>query len=118
MKRDIELIRHLLAYVEQQPAGAYISQVSVPDEFDGPTVGEHIALLIDRGLVEGEVYQVKGPSFMIMRLTWEGHDFLQSVQNETVWRKVLEKGKELGGTLTLEIAKELGSKYLKELAGL
>ena len=29
MKRDMNLIRHLLAFVEEQPAGAVIQQVSV-----------------------------------------------------------------------------------------
>ena len=118
MKRDINLIRHLLIYVEEQPAGTIIQQVTVPEGTDGPTTGEHIDLLIERGLIEGKVLDVISPSFIIQRLTWDGHDFLQAVHNDTVWKKILGKAKDLGGSMTLEIAKELGKKYLMELAGL
>ncbi|TFH14949.1 MAG: DUF2513 domain-containing protein [Lentisphaerales bacterium] len=117
MKRDMNLIRHLLAYVEEQPAGSIVQQVTVPDGTDGPTVGEHIDLMIERRLIEGDVVDVNAPAFVIQRLTWEGHDFLQAVQNDTVWQKILGKAKDLGGSMTLEIAKELGKKYLMEIAG-
>ena len=118
MKRDMNLIRHLLAFVEEQPAGAVIQQVSVPDGTDAATVGEHIDLLIEQGLIEGQVIDVNAPAFVIQRLTWEGHDFLQAIQNEKVWKKILGKAKELGGSMTLELAKELGKKYLMEVAGI
>ena len=118
MKRDMNLIRQLLAYVEEQPAGTIIQQVTVPDGTDGSTVGEHIDLMIERGLIDGNVYDVNAPVFLIQRLTWEGHDFLQAVQNDTVWKKILGKAKDLGGSMTLEIARELGKKYLMELAGI
>ena len=118
MKRDMSLIRELLMYVEQQPADGVIQQVLVPDGIDPGTVGEHIELLIERGLVEGEVIDPRSPSFASKRrLTWEGHDFLAAIRNDTVWRKILAKARELGDSLTLEVAKELGKTYLLELAG-
>jgi len=113
----MSLIRHLLSYVEGQPAGSIIEQVTVPEGTSGSAVGEHIALLVEHGLIEGEVVDVNAPLFVIQRLTWEGHDFLQAIQNDKVWNKILAKAKTLGGSMTLEIAKELGTKYLKELAG-
>lgn len=118
MKRDMTLIRHLLSYIEEQPAGSIIQQVSVPDGTDSPTVGEHIAILIEHGLLEGHVLDVNAPAFIIQRLTWEGHDFLQAIKNDTVWKRILGKAKELGGSMTMEIAKKLGEKYLAELAGI
>lgn len=117
MRRDMSLIRHLLGYVEAQPAGSIIQEVTVPEGTSGSAVGEHIALLVEHGLIEGEVVDVSAPMFIIRRLTWPGHDFLQAIQNDTVWEKILAKAKALGGSMTLEIAKELGTKYLKEIAG-
>ena len=122
MKRDMDFIRHLLTYVEEQPAGSIIQADSLIPKFstqggmDAPTIGEHVALLIEQGLIEGRVYDVAAPLFVVQRLTWEGHDFLQAIQNDTVWKKILVKAKELGGSMTLELAKELGKKYLIELA--
>lgn len=114
----MNLIRDLLAFVQEQPAGKLIQQVNAPEGIDPSTVGEHIDLLVEHGLIEGEVMDVNSPAFIIQRLTWEGHDFLQAIQNETVWKKVLGKSKDLGGAMTLEIAKSLSKKYLMELAGL
>jgi hypothetical protein len=114
----MNLIRHLLIYVQEQPAGEIIQKISLPEEVDNAIVGEHIALLIKHGLIEGDVLDVTEPAFVIERLTWEGHDFLQAILNETIWKKITGKAKELGGSMTLEIAKELGKKYLQELAGI
>jgi len=118
MKRDMSLIRDLLIFLEKQPAGEVTMTVEVPNGTDGATVGEHVQLLIDRDLVDGEVVSIAEPSFMIYRLTWDGHDFLQAITNDTVWKKILAKAKELGGSMTIEIAKELGKKYLMEMAGI
>ena len=117
MKRDMGLIREILIYVELQPAGQPIQTIATNCD-DSATVGEHIQLLIGANLLEGEVVSLTEPAFIINRLTWEGHDFLQAIHNDTVWRKIIAKAKELGGSLTLEIAKELGKKYLADLAGI
>jgi hypothetical protein len=116
MKRNMNLIRHILTYIEDQPAGEPIQTMMVPEDIDSPTLGEHIELLIDQGLIEGDVLDVSTPIFMIHRLTWDGHDFIQAIKNDSVWNKIMNKTKELGGSMTLEIAKELGKKYLLELA--
>jgi hypothetical protein len=46
------------------------------------------------------------------------YDFLEAVRNDTVWKKILGKGKDLGGAMTLELTKELSKQYLREIAGL
>lgn len=117
MKRDMSLVRHLLQYIEAQPAGSTIQTVDVPDGTDAATAVEHLQLMIDHGLIDGQVLDASHPAFIIEKLTWQGHDFLQAVMNDTVWRRITSKAKELGGAMTLDIAKELGMKYLKELAG-
>lgn len=117
MKRDLSLVRHILSYLEQQPAGTVTQQISVPQGTDNATLGEHVELMIKRGLLEGDVRDVGVPIFVVERLTWEGHDFLQAIQSDTVWKRILGKATELGGGMTLEIAKALGRKYHTELAG-
>jgi hypothetical protein len=69
-------------------------------------------------LLDCEIDQPTLPDFIIHRLTREGHDFLQAIRNDTVWNRIMSKAKELGGALTLEIATELGKKYLEEIAGI
>jgi hypothetical protein len=47
-------------------------------------------------------------------LTWEGHDFIEAVRNETVWRKAFGIITEKGGGFTLEMIKELLKRLLAE----
>ena len=101
----------------RRPAPAAQCSSRLPEGMtaDAATVGEHIELLMEQELLKGEVLDASSAIFVIQGLTWEGHDFLQAIQNDTVWKNILSKSKALGGAMTLEIAKELGTKYLKEL---
>lgn len=103
MKRDMELIRALLLRTE----GAEVDLSSWTDE----QVVYHEVLLIDAGLVEGEKLQTMGapPQAMIFRLTWEGHDFIDSARNESMWKGALQTVGEKVGTVSLGILAE----YLK-----
>lgn len=119
MKLDMTLVREILDYVEDRPAGELIQSVAVNCD-DLHTVAEHLRLMIDEGLLDGEVHidREQGSRFLIEGLTWSGHELLQAIRNETVWKKVSAKATAVGGGLTLAIAKELGQQYLKELFGL
>ena len=119
MKRDMALVREILVFVEAQPAGELIQDVSVNCD-DKHVLAEHIRLMIQAGLLDGEarVDREQGSHVLIEGLTWEGNDFLAAIRNDTVWNRLLAKAKEIGVAMTLELAKELGKKYLRELAGL
>jgi hypothetical protein len=81
----------------------------------------HVQLLIDVGLVEGVV--MKGPQgaltgAMVSRLTWAGHDFLQSVRDDTVWKKAKKQVLKPGASWTFDILKEWAKYELKKKLGL
>ena len=56
--------------------------------------------------------------FIATRLTWEGHEFLDSIRNDTVWKKIKDTVKEKGVQLSYEILKALAVDYCKGLIGL
>lgn len=114
----MSLMRSILLYVEERPAGEVLTQVSVPAGHAAADVAEHIELLIQEGLLDGTVYHVSDPRFTIQKLTWQGHDFLSATRDETVWRKVLSKASELGGAMTIHLAVDLAKQYIREKAGL
>ena len=48
-------------------------------------------------------------------MTWEGHDFLDSIKNEKIWKKAKEIIKEKGGSVPFEVLKSLILKVSKEI---
>lgn len=119
MKRDMTLVREILSYLETQPAGKPIQQITVSCD-DLATLAEHVSIMIEAGLLDGEVHgdAEQGWFFIINKMTWEGHDFLSTIKNDKVWKRVLSKIKELGTDLTLDIVKELAKSYLKQEVGI
>ena len=57
-------------------------------------VAGHVELLLDAGYVEGKIDRyISGepPDFVVSRLTMNGHDALDAIRSDTVWRKTKEK---------------------------
>src|ERR1039457_1453359 len=93
MKRDMELIRQVL-----QSAEALEFEDGEPSEpYRAKTVDEayQIALMQDAGLVvTGNPTTIAGGiphEESIIRLTWAGHDFLDSTRDSKIWNKAKEQ---------------------------
>ncbi len=115
MKRDMELIRLLLLEVEQGKASAGLEAYSDEQQ------SYHAALLVEKGLVEGEVVRNNHgfPTVAAMiHLTWEGHDFLDSARNETIWKKAIALVKSKGVEASIELMKQLLVQLTKSELGL
>jgi hypothetical protein len=63
-----------------------------PDE-----VRYNMRLLVEAGFLDMTKTQFTG-SFNIRGMTWAGHDFLDSVRDEQVWRKTKEGALKAGGS--------------------
>jgi hypothetical protein len=119
MRRNLDTIRKLLDLVEEQPAGQPLTTFS--GDFDNtPTeVVEHLELMIDAGLIEGEAHtdprMEGGGIFVIHKLTWSGHDFLNAARNDDVWnatkRRIGKAGSWTFG-LVLEILKQEAKRHM------
>lgn len=77
-----------------------------------PVVAEHVRLLVESNFVEATPSDL-GP--LPVRLTMKGHDFLESIRNETVWNTVKSQVRDKGGSATLEIIKALAVQALTHL---
>jgi hypothetical protein len=119
VRRDPDLIRQILLSAESTPANKP-PVLKVPG-VDQDVLYEHLELLIEQGLLEGSVLLSSagyGPRIFkvhITRMTAGGHDFLDSVRNDQVWKKVLKRVAEKGGSASIEILVMLGKQYAKEL---
>jgi hypothetical protein len=103
MKRDMELIRKILIAIEQSPSASPPSEVQElqMEGYSEEEVGYHALLIIEAGLAKGKDITGSGlgPRGLITRLTWQGHEFLDAVQDDTRWAKARAIVKEQAGSV-------------------
>ncbi|MNV92171.1 hypothetical protein D3C71_1867370 [compost metagenome] len=85
-------------------------------------ISYHVRLLMEIGLIEGKIQSLiggGGPSdFAIIRLTWSGHEFLDSIRNDTVWNKTKEAFASKGLDMTFDSIKTVASWCLTSMLDL
>lgn len=92
MKRDMELVRSILLEVESCTGlPQSIPKIEIADH-EGVAIDHHINILRDAALVDWEAADetagMERREFRGLRLTWQGHEFLDNARNEGVWRRV------------------------------
>ena len=114
MKRDMDLVRLLLLDVEGEEKPDLTAYTAEQRTY-------HMTLLIEAGLVDGAVArdrQGRPMDVHAIKLTWEGHELLDNARNNAIWRKTIETVKSVGGTVSLEILKDMLVKTARECLGL
>ena len=84
MKRDMDLVREILITIEE-------GNLALDGlEYDQDQIYLHVELMKEHGLVEAVIVpDIDGAEHKILlcsvkRLTWEGHDFLESARDESI----------------------------------
>lgn len=120
MKRDLKLVRMILLDVEATAPGEVI-QGFTEEGYDERTIAEHVRLLIDADLLEGEIVRQFGTSahgYAVTGLTWQGHEFLANAKNDTVWKKVIAEAESKGASVSMTVLNGLLTKAAQKYAGL
>ena len=116
MKRDMELIRKILFFLESRTF--LKAELDLPIEgYKRDDIRYHILLLAQAGLIDFEPEKTKSGRIIrphVLGLNWAGHEFLDSVRSEKVWKKLLKFAKDKGGSLPFDLLKTLGSELIKE----
>lgn len=122
MRRDDELIRRLMLRLEDMPPGITTLGGELSDvEPDSAKLAEHLQLLIDHNFIEGRNSGGLMPgadAFVVVRITAGGHDFINALRNDTVWRKTKDKVASVGGSVSLGTLTEVASAVAKGLLNL
>ncbi len=90
-------------------------------KYDLPTRAHHIAIMQEAGLIIALVSNdEKGiPSKgAILRLTWQGHDFIDAARDDTIWKKVREKVMRPAASFTFGILVQALKYEIKSRLGL
>ena len=117
MKRDMDLIRKMLLAIEADEHG-FAPKIEI-NGYTEEEIGYHAVLLGEAGLVK--VCDVTGlgnksPEAIITRLTWAGHEFVDSARENQRWNLAKDLINKVGGAsiqiwvivLTELIKKNLG----------
>ena len=111
MKRNMDLILKILQDLEvhckpskdsRLPKFPPTYKLNKDDYVDFPEYSdellmEHCRLIVDRGLAEIDPKDTYGYSFV--RLTWEGHDFVDNASDSSLW----QVAKSIAGNMSFKV---------------
>lgn len=92
MKRDMELIRKLLLYVEAHDTLPEAESINA----DPADLVGHVGLLIEAGLLAGvSINRLQGGAQGVIldpwpRLSWQGQEFIAAARDLSTWEKAQE----------------------------
>lgn len=119
MKRDFELIRKLLLFFEEKQSRGHIKAPRI-EGYDEGIVQYHLVLMHEAGLLRCEAVRSSTTSDRIIsvipfELTWDGHEFLDKIRNENVWRKVRDTITSKSGSLAFAVVNQVATRLALEL---
>ena len=106
MKRDMELIRMVMLEAEksEDPYELIDPKIEGHNELE---ISYHIALLDDAGLLHGRDRSAIGVfRWSAGPLTWAGHEFVDAVRDESVWKEALAITAESSNGTVFELLKK------------
>ena len=110
MKRNLDLIRSILLIVERDgdPEEPLIHSLAI-EGVEQTLVDEHVKLMIDDGLLEGECKFSTNNRILftaIRGLTPRAYDFLDNVRNENLWSRIKDRISTTVGSASFDIVEE------------
>jgi hypothetical protein len=108
VRRDDDLLRQILIDVENSDRSRLIVSKVISQTKEEQKFAYHVELLCDAGFMTS----VSNTHY---RMTNQGHDYLEAIRSETVWKKTKQGAAEVGG-MTLGMMKDLAVAYLKQEA--
>lgn len=119
MKRNLDLIRNILFAVENSNSidvSLTLNSLSKLHR-DQDLILYHVFLLDDVGFIIGIIDET-APYISIARLTNEGHDYLDSIRDDSVWKQTKSTLGKISGSASLEVVKTIASKLALTFLGL
>jgi len=92
MKRNMDLIRKILMVLNEHEHGYAPDELNI-EGFSEDEIGYHCLILGEAGLLEvsdSSCFDSESPTADPVRLTWDGHEFIENAKNENVWSQAKE----------------------------
>lgn len=117
MKLKKDLVRDILLAVEADSSSPEKSILLELESGTSQEIAYHVMLLHEAGLLFGQDESVLSdvyPVWRPKRLTFEGHEILDTVRDTEVWRRT-KTGAEKAGVASIGLLMELGKAYGKQI---
>lgn len=120
MKRDWDIIRAILLELETSATARTSLSMDAIEGLDAQEVAYNMQLLHEAGYIEASILNSnsgdgKINAALAKRLTNKGHDLLDSIRSETIWRKVKETFISKGVDMTFDLVISVGKKISENL---
>lgn len=116
MKRDMDLVRVILLKLAESDNYIKANQLA-NDKYSRQMVGYHFQILDEAGLIVASITPAGNDPYFFaeaIRLTWEGNDFLDSIRDESIWKRVVSAIVNTTGGASLDVIKTLASSLVFE----
>ncbi len=119
MKRDMDLVREILLRVEEADKECGMEDL-LPEgvsEDETRKYEYHLDMLVNQtGFVTGvNISGLSGETWIDLKLTWNGHEFLEAVRDPEIWRRAKEGAKKVGSA-SIDFLWEAAKAYARHLA--
>lgn len=118
MKMDYDVIRQILLEIEASPNGKRITEETLAYENHlSDEIAFHLDLLVDAGFIETLPIRTLSScytSHIVKRMTFSGHEYLNSVRSPKVWRET-KRRINLVGSATLGVVKDVATDLIVKL---
>jgi hypothetical protein len=114
VKLQKELVREILLKLEEDDGSPNAWKDIQVSGFTWEQVAYHICILSEGGLVEAtDLTTTDGFDWRATRLTYAGHEFVDTVRDGEVWRKTKEVASKTG-VYSLQVLMEAGKMVVKQ----
>lgn len=117
MKRDMDLCRAILFTIEEEFVDIALYDLQIP-EYTMEQVAYHCKILHDAGLIANYKAQYADNHvawFSVGSLTWEGHDFLDKIRQDTIWNKTKEVITKQGLPMVIDVVKQVAQSIITSM---
>jgi hypothetical protein len=120
MQRNWEVIRAILLKLEESNKASPFINASSFNGFDEQEVAYNMRLLSEAGYIEAKIKNLHDGSGRIgvalaTKMTNSGHNLLDTIRTETVWKKIKDKFSTSGIDMTFDLVINAGKKIMEEM---
>ena len=114
MKLDKDLVREILLALEKDDGDPFGWKDLTFDDHTQEEVAYHVCILAEGGFLTAmDLSTMDGADWRPQRLTYDGHEFLDTIRDNQVWKLTKETAKK-AGVGGLKVLVEVGKSYAKQ----
>lgn len=121
MKRDMDLIRKILRKIRDHEDPYGLDCIPEIEGYSKKEISYNIGILKDADLLTARPsveMRAKYENYFGINLTWEGHDFIDAAEDETIWKNAKKTVIRPGASFTFDILKEWLKSEVKAKLGM